>query len=66
MQHTGCATVCYSIDEIVEKLKKLIFDVELQRSNYERAAVVSAQNHTLEQSTATLKRIVCGLVENNK
>lgn len=65
MKRVQCATVCHSISELEEGVSRLLHDVELQKHNYETAGVISKKNHTLEQSTATVERIIQRLVEQN-
>ncbi len=66
MGNIGCVTVGHSIDEMETKLRDLIHNIELQRSNYNKAREVYLANHTREQSNARVQRIVKRITEKYK
>ena len=57
-QSTGCITTCTKKEQLYDALKGLIFDEELQRVNYEKSIALTAENHTIENSTKIFEGVV--------
>ena len=58
MDKIGCVTLCHKREELAPAIRRLIGDSKLQKANYDRAAAIVEQNHTLANSTATFRRVV--------
>ena len=58
---TGCIQTCICQDDLVGLLRELIFDENLQKKNYERAADVIQKNHRLENSVRVFESVVNGV-----
>lgn len=58
MQQIDCGPVCTDPHQLDEKIRKLIFDQDYQRKNYEKACMISKQNHTLQNSNLVFESIV--------
>lgn len=58
MQSTTAAAVCTDKNELVEKIKNLIFNQELQKEYYERAIEITEKHHKLESSCAVFEGVV--------
>lgn len=65
LEQIGCVTIGHSIKDMESSLRAMIYDVGLQRRNYDRAAEIFKTNHTRSESTARVERIVRYLVQNN-
>lgn len=63
MKKVGCAVVCTDRGELSPSIRALLQDPGRQRANYDKAAEISARNHTLAQSTKQFKRIVEETIE---
>lgn len=58
MQQIECGPVCTESSQLDEKLNRLIFDIEYQKSNYEKSVMISKKNHTLTNSNLIFESIV--------
>lgn len=65
LENSGCVTLGHNVDEMEASLRKMIYDTELQRRNYDKAAELFKVNHTRDESNSRVERIVKRLVENN-
>ncbi len=59
MLNTEAAMVCTDSNSLEECIRTLIIDQNLQRKNYERAIIVTHENHTLERSNEVFEGILC-------
>lgn len=57
-EETGCIAMCKKQNKLVEVLRELISDKDLQYKNYVKAIAVTEANHRLEQSTAIFRGVV--------
>ena len=53
----GCAVVADNDEELINKLKKLIFDIEYQRQLYALSARVAEENHDLLASNKKVEKL---------
>lgn len=58
LRQTGCGLTCFSQEELVRELPRVIASEELQKKAYDRSAYITAQNHSLSRSTAVFEKIV--------
>lgn len=63
MKKINSAAVCLKKENLVECISKLIFDVDYQRENYARAALITQQHHNLTQSSTIFEGIIRRVVE---
>lgn len=63
LEQTECVTIGHNIDEMEKALRAMIYDVELQRHNYNKASEIFKSNHTRAESNARVERIVTRLVQ---
>lgn len=63
LEQIGCVTVGHSIDEMEAKLRELLSDTQIQKSNYDKACKITEANHRREQSNAKMESIIRRLVE---
>lgn len=63
-KETDCIAVCFKKEELEERIKKLIYDVEYQKENYKKSIQIVEKNHTLKNSTNIFKKVVVREVEN--
>lgn len=66
MAQTGASTVCTDKSLLADEIRKLIFDTELQRRQYELAAAASAKNHKIESTTTAFESVIADAVKGNK
>lgn len=62
MKSIGCSVVATSYDSLLSGAKKLFFDVNYQKSLYEKAERVFLENHNLERSNLISERLINDLV----
>lgn len=55
---TGCVETCIQKEQLVETIKRMIEDVDLQHRNYDGAIKITEKNHRLSQSTAIFSTVV--------
>ena len=58
MQTTNAAMVCTDRQELKECIRKLFFDTDYQKTNYDNAERVAQKNHRLENSNAVFEGVV--------
>lgn len=60
---TGCIAVCTDSKRLRETIKKLIMDQDYQKANYEKAILVTEENHKLQKSIGVFEKLVAQVVE---
>lgn len=63
-EKSGCVTACTDLSQLVPRLKRLIFDENLQRKQYDAAAALLQTRHRLEYSTAVFRQTVKDVMDN--
>lgn len=63
MLSTMCSVVCTDKSELVESIKKLIYDKEYQKQLYDRSAVIQEEHHNKAKSIAVTERLFQELIE---
>ena len=58
MRDIDCGLTCISVEELKQELPSVIASVERQKECYDKAIVISEQNHTLSRSNAVFETIV--------
>lgn len=58
MKNIDCGPVCTSTDQLDINIKKLLYDEEYQRKNYEKSYEISNKNHNLQNSNRIFEEIV--------
>lgn len=66
MQSTNAAMVCASKDKLVDSIKRLISDRELQERYYARAIEVTKKHHNLEVSCKTSEEVILKAIQHMK
>lgn len=64
MESTEASLVCTEAKKLVESIKILISDIEMQKRFYEKAIEVTRAHHTIERSTATFEKVVENAIQN--
>jgi hypothetical protein len=65
MAGTDSAVVCTARENLADSIRRLLADPGAQKQRYDHAVRVSAQNHTLESSTAIFRGVVADVVKNH-
>lgn len=63
MKSTECSIVCTKRDELVNNIKSLIYDIELQKELYSKSLIAFNRNHNKEQSVKIVTEIIDDLVK---
>ncbi len=58
MKEIDCGPVCTDLSQLNDDIRKLFFDVEYQKMNYDKTILISKNNHTLEKSNLCFEGIV--------
>ncbi len=58
MKSTGASIVCTEKDKLMDNIKMLISDQELQKKLYAQAAIVTEQNHNRRKSLEVSERVI--------
>jgi len=66
MKSTNAAEVCTEHNALLESVKRLLGDVELQRHYYKQQIEITRQHHTLEASCALSEAIIQRAIEKTK
>lgn len=66
MKSTNAAMVCTEQAKLVEDIKRLIADVELQKEYYDQAIVMTKKHHNLQASCETSESVVLKAIQNMK
>jgi len=66
MQSTNAAMVCVNKDKLVDSIKRLISDRELQNRYYNQAIEVTKEHHNLEVSCRTSEEVILKAIQHMK
>ena len=66
MKSTGAAEVCTERESLLESIKRLLYNVELQKCYYEQQVQITRQHHTLEASCAISETVIRRAIDKTK
>lgn len=66
MKSIACGPVCTSKQELEESIRYMISNHEYQKINYEKAKLITEQNHNLNVSTSVFRDLVQSVIEESK
>lgn len=66
MENTGCSMVCSNREELVEKLKELIYNKILQKKLYDRAIEVDSEDHDKEKNRTLTESMFAKLIQDTR
>lgn len=66
MENTGCSMVCSNKEELVDKLKELIYNKILQKKLYDRAIEVDIEDHDKEKNRSLTESMFVKLIQDTR
>ena len=66
MESTGCSMVCSNKEELVDKLKELIYNKILQKKLYDRAIEVDIEDHDKEKNRSLTESMFVKLIQDTR
>ena len=58
LKQTRAAQICSDKDSLIDSLRELIFNADLQRLNYEQAVNAANMNHTVESCCEAFRKVL--------
>lgn len=66
MENTGCSMVCSNKEELVDKLKELIYNKTFQKKLYDRAIEVDIEDHDKEKNRSLTESMFVKLIQDTR